>query len=397
MKKILIVSPCGKRRNTTGIIGKFLSSFEGIDKTKYYISLFDTNFYERNHNPEDYQVDNYFKLDDHWYDTIIRKLPGFRVKYANQLVLRKYLDILRKEHYDLVLVVQVPEYSDELVRIAHDNGVKIVFLPFGSDILRVSDEVRNKLKKAFAEVDGVCGYENSGTINAARDVYNVPQEKLLIQQLYLESVNRLNNLQGRYTRKEMMDVMGIPFSEYNIVCGYSGRETHRHKFIIESLIKIKDVLPDGYQIIFPMTYGAGAHHEIIIRYAAQLKELCDSEGLNAVFLTDFMSDEQMAYLHLITDLFIEIQPTDNGNAFMIEAICAENQIVTGRWLKYANFEQFGEPYYLIETPDELPEMLRKIFTHQVDKAVVPQKLLDLYLPTEDKKPCAFWSNLFDTL
>ena len=396
MKNILIISPCGKRRNTIGLIGAFLSSLEGVDKNEFSISLFDTNFFESNHNPDDYLVDNYYSLEGYWCDDLIRRIPRFRVRYAYYLALRKFRQIFKIMHIDLVIVVQIPEYADALVKIAHKNGAKIVFQPFGSDMLRVSDKVKDRLMKAFEGVDGVCGYDNSGTINAAREVYHVPQQKIYIQQLYVEGVKRIVDCQGKKNREEMMALLGINYSDYNIVCGYSGRETHRHKIIIEALISLKDILPEGYQIIFPMTYGAGAHHEIVINYANELKALCDEADLKTVFLTNFMSSEQVTYLHLVTDLFIEIQTTDNGNAFMIEALYAQNQIVTGSWLKYKNFEQFGRPYYLIDSPEELPEMLRKIFMHQVEKAVVPKELLEKYTPTEDKKPHAFWESLFKT-
>ena len=397
MYNILIVSPCGKRRNTIGLIGSFLSSMVGVDRTKYHISLFDTDFFERNHNPEDYPVDNYYSLDNHWYNVFIRLIPKLRVKYANLLTLRKYGHVLGKSPVNLVVVVQIPEYANELVRLAHENGAKVVFQPYGSDVLRVSGKAKERLMEAFAKVDGVCGYDNSGTINAARDVYQVPQEKLRIQHLYLEGVKRIMEYQGKKTKEEMTSEIGINYSDYNIVCGYSGRETHRHRAIIEALIGVKDVLPKGYQIIFPMTYGAGTHHEIVINYAKELKAMCDKAGLKTVFLTEFLSDEQMAYLHLITDLFIEVQPTDNGNAFMIEALFAQNQIVTGRWLNYKNFEQYGEPYYLIDSIEDLPEMLRKIFTHQVARVVVPQKLLDQYKVAEENKLCSFWEKLFEEI
>lgn len=396
MKKILIISACGKRRNTIGLIGGLLSHLSKLDKKKFNISLLDTDFFERNHNPQDYPV-NYYSLNICWYDDIIRKIPRFRAYYANKAAVRTYRRLLKDNHYNIVLVFQIPIYADQLVKIAHEYNAKILFQPFGSDILRVSERIKQKFKNAFADVDGVCGYEKSGTLNAATDVYNVASDKLKIQKLYLEGVKRISDFRGKFSRNEMMKSLKIPYSEYNIVCGYSGRTSHRHRVIIDALIKEKFFLPNGYQIIFPMTYGAGPHHEIILNYAAQLKELCDSVGLNAVFLTEFMSIDEIAYLHLITDLFIEIQPTDNGNAFMMESLFAENKIVTGRWLNYKNFEQYGMPYYLIDSPDDLPEMLHDIFTHNTTSIKIPQALLKQFSVTDEDEPSCFWEKLFDSM
>lgn len=397
MKKVLVISPCGKRRDTIGLIGSLLSSLKGLDKEKYHISLLDTNFFENNHNPNDYEVDNYYCLDKNWIDGIIRKIPRARSKYADYLAVKTFKRLVRGNGYDVIIVYQIPIYADKLVTIAHLNGAKIVFEPFGSDILRASDVGEKRLMNAFAQVDAVCGRDKSGTINAAKEIYKVPEKKIRVQKLYSEGVRRLMDLKGKYTRKELSKSIGIPQAEYNIVCGYSGRQTHRHNTIIDALINVKDILPNNYQIIFPMTYGAGDHHEIVLQYAAQLKEICDNNGLNSVFLTDFMTTEQVSFLHLVTDLFIEIQPTDNGNAFMIEALFAENQIVTGSWLKYDRFEQFGIPYYLINDPTELSSMLNKIFNKQIEQVKVPQALIDYFKVPEDLDRSKFWSELFDTI
>ena len=397
MKKVLIVSSCVKRRNTIGLIGELLSVLKGIDHSKYHLSLFDTNFFEKNHKREDYEVDSYHTLDKNWADGIMRRIPYFRTNYENKIIIKTYTRLIDEHKYDVIIVYQIPSYADSLVAIAHSNGAKIVFEPLGSDILRVSDATKSRLIKAFSEVDGVCGYDKSGTLIAAKDIYNVPDCKIFKQIAYVKGVKILMDLRGKLSRHEMTGSIGLPFSMYNIVCGYSGRESHRHKMIIESLIRVKDYLPEDYLIIFPMTYGAGPHHERIIKYASQLKKVCDEAGLKTAFLTSFMTEVQVAYLHLVTDLFIEIQPTDNGNGFMVEALYAENQIVTGRWLNYERFEQFGIPYHLIDTPEDLPGMLKRIFTGEEGNIRVPQALLEHFKIPDGYNQSSFWEKLFDNL
>ena len=379
------------------MIGSLLEKLELLNKKQYRISLLDTDFFECNHVPADYKVDRYYSLEKKSWDAIIRHLPIVRSVYAVQKTLSAFKKLIKTKQFDIVIVYQVPGYADTLVEIAHAYKVKIVFEPFGSDILRVSDNERQRLKKAFAEVDGVVGRKKSNVLLASHDVYQVPDNKIFEQRGVVSGVVKLKDLKGKFTRKEMHEAVGVPYSEYNIVCGYSGRESHRHRTIIEALIQVKDVMPEGYQIIFPMTYGAGAHHEIIIHYANDLKAICDGAGLKTIFMTDFKTAEQMALLHLITDLFIEIQPTDNGNAFMIESLYSRNQIVTGSWLNYKRFEQFGVPYYLIDKPSELSEMLHKIFTRQVERAKVPQELVDFFDVPDGYNPGDFWADLFEKL
>ena len=319
MKRILVVSGCEKRNNTIGLVGGLLSVFKTLDKTQFHISLFDTYFllYE-SHNPNDYPVDQYFCMPKGWFYEQIQRLPKIRlwVWFTNRLKGLTYKKLLKKQRFDIVVVQQVPSFADELVTIAHAYSAKIVFVPFGSDILRANDKTRNHLLKAFKDVDAVVGRIKSNVVLAVQEVYNVPKDKIKEQRECLRSVGDIKQVRDLLSREEMHEKLGLPYSDYNIVCGYNGSKAQNHRKIIDALVKVKDVLPEGYQLVFPMTYGPGDFSNYII----ELKSICESHGLNTVFITDFITRQQMAYLHLVTDLFIEIQPTDNGNAFMIEAL-----------------------------------------------------------------------------
>lgn len=396
-KEVLVVSSCVPRGDSIGLVGGILNSLAKLDKTMYHITLYDYNFFYKPNVQSRYPVDDYICIPFNWIHEVVKKIPRLRGWYAIYITRKYFGRIIKAKHYDYVIFHQVPSRVDLMLREAHECGSKIVFEPFGSDILRVRDETKESLRQSFAAVDAVVGRTMSNVLIATKEIYGVPKDKIFEQREVLSGVLQLKTIQGKLSREAMMDKLGIPKADYNIVCGYSARESHRHKQIIESLIQSKDVLPKNYQIIFPMTYGALLHHSTLKEYILELKRICNDAGLNVFFLTDFISKKQMAYLHLVTDLFIEIQPTDNGNAFMIEALYAGNTVITGRWLKYKRFEQFGVPYYLIDTPEELPSMLRKIFTKQVEKINVPKQLIDFFDIPDGYDPTVFWDNLFNTI
>lgn len=397
MKKILVVSNCVPRGDTIGLVGGVLNPLAKLNKTDYHIALFNYNFFYESQDPERYPVDAFFSIPINFINRIIRKIPGLRGRYVVYITKKIYGRIIESQHYDYVVFHQIPTGVYDMLQKAHSCGVKVVFDPFGSDILRVKEETKESLIRAFAEVDAVVGRKMSNVLLAVKNTYNVPSEKIYEQRESLSGVAQIKALNGKLSREAMMDKIGLPHVDYNIVCGYSARESHRHKQIIDALIQSKDVLPNNYQVVFPMTYGAVLHHSGKDEYVSELKAKCEKAGLRSFFLTTFITKEQMAYLHLVTDLFIEIQPTDNGNAFMIEALFARNQIVTGRWLNYRRFEQFGEPYYLVDKPEELSTMLRKIFTKQIEEINVPQQLVDFFDIPDGFEPSTFWENLFNTL
>lgn len=390
MKKILFVSSCTKRGNTTGLTGKLLDSLANADRQKYEINLFDTGFFESNHNPNDNSVEHYYGLPKYKIEKLVRKIPYVRSVYAKWLIVNQFKKIA-KNGFDLVVIYQISNTSEQIVKIAHKFGAKVMLYPWGSDILCCSGSAKKHIRNAFNNSDFVGGAPKSNCILAVQYDYGVPGDKIKLHKNYLSGVNILQNIDCKISRAQMHESLFIPYSEYNIVCCYSGNQAHNHNVVLDAIIENKSILPEGYQLIFPMTYGATE------TYYESIKKRCIENQLNAFFLREFITNEQMAYLHLVTDLFINIQNSDCGNAFMIEALFAKNRIVTGRWLHYEQFEQFGVPYHLIDKPEDLSAELYLIFSNQEPRPVIPEQLIEMYRIPEDYVEGSYWTNIFDNL
>ncbi len=388
MKKILVVSNCSKRGTSTGLAGKFLDQLSKIDKQQFQISLLDTSFNADGAKQSLYPVHSHFTLPNSIVRILVRKIPGLRGIYGINLAIKTYKSLLKKYSFDWVVLYQVQPKADQWTKIAHQYNSKIAFVPWGSEVLRVSGKKQERLRIAFSEVDYVIGAEYANTLLSARDVYSVPEKKLIYYKNYLKGVKLISKLRDKYSREEMMSNIGIPQSEYNILCGYNGYVGQNHKTIIDAINKNRNILPKGHQLVFPITYGAS------VDYIEDLKNYCTQLELNSVFITEYLTDEQIAFLHLVTDLFIQIQPTDDGNDFMKEALFAQNQIVTGRWLKYFQFEQYGDPYYVIDTTEELPIMLSKIFSCEIPVPTVPSQLVEDMDSASETDNKLFWEKVF---
>lgn len=391
MKRILFVSFCPRRGNTTGLTGMMIETLSELDKSKYEVSLLDTNYFEKGHRAEDFKVDRYISLPQKPWDGIIKKIPYFRSKYAASLSVSVLRNVLSKTNYNLVALYHIPPHADRYVNLCNKAGVKVLMFPWGGDILCCSDRVKHHIKKAFANTDYVGGAAKSNCIISAKCDYDVPDEKIRTIKNYLPGVKLIEELKGTKSRYQMHEELGIALSDCNIVCCYNGYPTHRHNVILDALIANKSILPKGYQLIFPMTYGASQE------YYERIKSRCEENQLNAVFLREFITNNQMAYLHLITDLFINIQDSDCGNAFMIEALYAKNRIITGKWLHYEQFEQYGVPYYLIDNIKSLPIVLKQVFLYPEKRPQVPDALIELYQVPQDYVRGSYWTNIVDTL
>lgn len=388
-KEVLIVSHCPRRGGSIGLIGELLKELSCLERNQYSLSLFDIDYSGSYHNRSDYDVDHFYKLETNKIDTIIRHIPKIGPNYFKNKTVSTFNSIISSKSYDAVVFFPVVYYADELIHIAHNNGAKVIFYPWGSEILRCSGKIKSRLMKAFSDVDYVVGAINANTLRAAKEIYGVNNERIKEKKPFVSNIAMIDEIKGKYSRKQMSEILNINDSKCNIVCSYNGYATHRHEFIIDAIAQNKDSLPIDYQLIFPMTYGSASG------YIDAIASKCKEKGLNAVFLTNFMSVEQMACLHFLTDLFIEIQPTDAGNGFIIEALYAQNEIITGSWLHYSQFEEFGIPYHLIDTIDELPNKLYEFFKGNLQKPLIPQQIIDMYSVPSKEDRCFFWERLFN--
>lgn len=386
-KRVLVVSSCSTRGNTGGLTEQFVTTLL-LNESLIDVSLLDISFL-KNHDSNRYKAHHYYKMPSHlWIKTFMR-VPYLRRWFIKRSVCHELKYHLLQERYDIVVVFEIPWYADSLVRIVHGSDTKVMLYPWGSDVLRASGRKKNHHAIAFKNTDFVCGYYGSAVINHIMNDYNVEKQKVFTFNLSLPGIIAINNISGKMSRHEMAKAIDIPYSNFNIVCGYNGQKGQRHSTIIENIAKVKQFLPQDYLLIFPITYGNGED------YYNTIKEKVATNNLHAIFLEKYLSDKQIACLHLITDLYINIQPSDNGNGFLIESLYAKNSIICGGWLKYEQFEKYGIPYYQCYTPDSLDKTILTALTER--KTKVPEELvreISKYTPEDIARQ---WADFFTAL
>ena len=389
MKKILVVSNCSVRSSGRGLTSDFLRSINP-GNGEVSIDVYDISIM-KNHKRDDYDSDDYFSIPVSPLTKMLSKNRITRAICYEQLICKEFGRILHSRRYNLIIIFQVQRFSDRIIKIAKNNNVKTGLYPWGSDILRCNIIDSYRLKKAFRDCDYIIGYKGSVVLRTVVSRYHADSNKIFSHSLVTPGVGILLLIKEKYTRKEMHDNIGIPYSDYNIICGYNADPGQQHFSSIEGLSEVKDLLPNGYQIVFPVSYGNRNG------YIDSLKRICKEKALNAVFIEKFISDEQMAMLHIITDLYINNQKTDNGNAFLIEALSCGNCIVSGAWLKYNQFEEYGIPYYQFNNQEELGDVIKVILSEKPQSITVPIPLMRFLQSITNDTLKSEWCQLFNNL
>ncbi len=120
-----------------------------------------------------------------------------------------------------------------------------------------------------------------------------------------------------------------------------------------------------------MTYGPNTKDE----YIEECKKECETRNLSSVFVTDFLSVEDLYKLRKCTDIFIHLQLTDASSGSLQEYILCDKKIVHGSWVKYEELESFQPLFYFpVDRIEELGNVIVKAYNS--DKIEIPQGVID---------------------
>ena len=298
-------------------------------------------------------VDTVYRLNVTNVEKQIFSIRKFGTYFLQKRKVSTVAQLVKNNNYDLVNFHFIPINVLEMVKACKRYNAKVMLTPLGSDVLRVNGRYRNNIKRAFSLADYVSFNTNIGFCKEVSHAYGISANKIVNLGYGSEVISSILELKGKYSRKEYSSIASIPNSKFNIVCGYNASLAQRQNVILKSLIENKQFLPEGYQIIIPLSYGNDK--EVIKRDILSLNE---NHKLNICFLDYYLSNEQVASLRLITDLFIHIQTTDAYNASLQEFLLTGTTCINGAWLKYPSLERNGAPYIICKDLDHLSDCLK---------------------------------------
>ncbi len=327
--------------------------------------------------------------------SLIRKLirlPKIGIVFSIMAQCHTLSSILKKNHYNLVNIHQLPFYSYCFVRIAHQNNIQVMLTPWGSDVLRVSKIYIPSLRKAFDIAQLVSGDLTVGFTQKVMKIFSIQKEKIVNLGYGSDVISSILALKGKFTREQLENKLGIPKAEYYITIGYNANRSQRHLTILRAIVNNKDILPPNYRLIIPLTYGTDK--DLIIK---KVRKICEEENLNAVLLTHYLTTEQVACLRLITDLFIHIQPTDAYNASLQESLLAGAQCINGKWLEYPTLETHGIPYHVCENLETLSMLISEIVQNKVTPKTLHPETETLIIEQAWDKKIKKWVEFYQNL
>lgn len=285
---------------------------------------------------------------------------------------RKALASIRKE-YDVVHMFFLHVGYTKSVKLLDALAPKFIVSVFGSELYRSPEIVLKQLEKLAGKADVITA-ANSQTLLDFRKRFQIQESKCVIRRFGLRPLDNLKAL-AAVDKRVHKRAVGIDEDKFVITCGYNASRGQQHEAIIESLGKHITELPPNYLLLFPLASGGDVARREQIR--SQLTTL----GLKYQFITEYLSDENLAHLRAATDIMIQVQTSDQLSGAMQEHMYAGNVVITGAWLPYEVLRESGVVYWTVRNADEVGakvcELVQHFKSHAVATSVNAQAIWQL--------------------
>ena len=363
-RRILIIG-----RSDIIFIIRLLQNIYGLAPSGLEIELYDNRHCTEDVNQETVPCRVYGVQMPAWCKRLLQ-VPVLRIFIRMLFEYTTLKTILRGKKYDAINMQELRFYSWLFLKCAHRHDAKVILTPIGSDALRVKGRSCRFLKKAFDQSDFVTITMGSGFAEKVIEKFSIDRSKIRDLSYGSDAISEIMRMKGHYSRKELAEMLHIPYSDYYICCGYNAYRAQNHVDMLKALAANAENLPKGCKILFPLGYGPGGETR------KELEQENNRLGLDVVFMMDYLSPKEVAAQRLLTDLFIHIQTTDAHCFTMREFLLADTQVINGRWVSYPELEQYGVPYYVCDNKDALKDVLASFFKGELPSVSCSSELVE---------------------
>ncbi len=256
-----------------------------------------------------------------------------------------------------------PQYAKYANLIKKRVGLFLISF-WGSDVLRADDKKLTKYIPLFDSCDAICvpdkmqeefieiyiGYNKKyGTLYNYVDKLKTLYFGISIFDYIIKVNNNLLNKFKEFYNLPQKDTIFITIA-------HNGSPGQQHSIIIDKLIKIDKKLKDKIFLLLPFTYGGSD------KYIKEVINHLEESGIKYQMFTEYMNMQELAVLRVISNININIQVTDGFSASISEAIYAKNIVITGDWLPYEIYEDWGILMYR-ENMDKIGNRIIDVINH----------------------------------
>lgn len=312
-------------------------------------------------------IDQYKKIGVHFIDCtkIVATLNEAKAQrnfllemYAHLVQLKAIADYGRFDVINMHYVeFQDVKYASILKYLMRS---KLIFSYWGSDLLRVDKKLLDSRGMYVRQADYIT-FDNRDLEVKFKEVYawahKVPSETILFGLPVLEIIRERYK---RITEEKLREEWNVPKDKWIIAIGYSGTSAHQHIEVLKRIEKLHLEIRDKLFIVLQMTYGGTP------QYRKRVMATVQKTGCDYRVIQHYLTDEEVADLRVITDIYINAQTTDAFSGSVCENLFAETILINAKWLRYQEFKDYDFQYLEFKNMDEIGQLIIDAMEKKID-------------------------------
>ena len=308
-------------------------------------------------------------------------LPKYLRIFIQQIKLRFLLKKIN-DKYDIIHIHYLENYLQrDAAFLAKLITPKLVLTFWGSDFLRAKkwqiDKMKHWIDRADAITFATLEMREIFYQKFDREEYN---PKTFILKFGLKPIDYIEKgeLKIKYKAK-----FNISNDKIVISIGHNASRLQNHLEImtlIEQNIGIQEY-SDSLLFVLMLTYPCDS------AYINKIKSFVKKSKFKYLLVENYLTDQEIAAYRMMSDYFIQLQPTDVLSGSMLEYLCAGNIVITGAWLPYDILKADNVRFYEVNAISDISmKLLELLRNHETIKHDVEGN----YFLIKDKYQ---WSNM----
>lgn len=272
------------------------------------------------------------------------------------LLLLRMRKILRnlKGNYDTLAILYLSSVYRFFWRSFRRKADKVVIVMFGSDFYRSSGLIRRLNRKMLKEAD-VVSVTNPKLLDDLGHYYRFLKKKEgKVVRFGLSILDAIDNVSDEL-KKQFREQYNIPDDAIIVACGYNAS---RNQCIEEIISSVHSVKKKCRNIVLFFQFHIGADS----KYIHSLLKLIEHSGFDYRVIHTFLSEEQLAIYRCSADYMIQVQETDQLSGAMQEFLYAGSTVITGKWLPYDIFLEYGIQFETVENRTQIGPRLVQLMS-----------------------------------
>lgn len=282
----------------------------------------------------------------------------FKTIYARYLQLKV---IVNAGPFDLINMqfIYYPDLFDVII-LKYLMRTKLILSYWGSDLLRVKESELISKGRYVRHTDFIT-FDSADLETEFKRVYKwaskMPSKVVLLGLPVLNIINE--NLENRSV-DDIRRKWGISRNKTVIAIGYNGIPEQQHKKVLNAISKLDGRYKEKIVLILQMSYGGSRG------YRKSVIEAVRRTGFEYVDIQSFLSNDEVAELRIITDIFINAQITDAFSGSVCEYLFAGAILINAKWLCYKEFKKYNFQYLEFENFDEVHLLIEQAMEQRMD-------------------------------